>query len=614
MGLGGTLETMDKTPEQNLVFKVRFEYEIPVKTGGLFGRRKDFKQEAEAIREKKINILEKVPVKGIRILEIDPHHEIYIKDEEGGKTACAPVEILFEAETLEDAIPFLLSKDFCGVILQYPGRINLSQHEFERVIERISRELQNQKAPLRIRYGIPEPSYLLQELPAKGVPTEGTAEDTPEETEGETTVETGEITGAGEAELPGQGVLPVVGGLPGQGGLTKEVELPSQDGLHEEVPEEADLPDQDSLPEEAPEETELPEQSELPQEVDLAGQDVLPKKAPEETELPDQGDLSEEVELPDQGGLPEEAPEKADLPAVAASVKKVLRIEWDLEIIAVLSLILAGVIAFDGEGWLHYVRIGLGLPFVLFFPGYVLIAALFPKKDDLGGIERLALSFGLSIAVVPLIGLGLNYTPWGIRLTPILLSLIFFIIIMGCISFFRRDKLPPEERYCPTFQFEFPVWKEQPLFDRVLSIALIVAILFAIGSIFYVVSMPKVGEQFTEFYILGMNGKAEGYPRELAVGEEGEVIVGVVNHEYQQEKYFVEVKMDDLVLPREGPIVLEHEEKWENPLSFYYPEEYENLKVEFLLYREGDDQPYRSLHLWVNIQGQRDNHGENAEY
>lgn len=517
VGLGGTLETMDKTPEQNLVFKVRFEYEIPVKTGGLFSKRKDFKQEAEAIREKKINILEKVPVKGIRILEIDPHHEIYIKDEEGGKTACAPVEILFEAETLEDAIPFLLSKDFCGVILQYPGRINLSQHEFERVIERISRELQNQKAPLRIRYGIPEPSYLLQELPAKGVPTEGTAEDTPEETEGETTDETGETT------------------------EVVEVEQQDQDGL------------------------------------------------PEETELPD------------QGGLPKEAPEEADLPAVAASVKKVLRIEWDLEIIAVLSLILAGVIAFDGEGWLHYVPIGLGLPFVLFFPGYVLIAALFPKKDDLGGIERLALSFGLSIAVVPLIGLGLNYTPWGIRLTPILLSLIFFIIIMGCISFFRRDKLPPEERYCPTFQFEFPVWKEQPLFDRVLSIALIVAILFAVGSIFYVVSMPKVGEQFTEFYILGMNGKAEGYPRELAVGEEGEVIVGVVNHEYKQEKYYVEIKMDDLVLPKEGPIVLEHEEKWEKPLSFSYPEEYENLKVEFLLYREGDDQPYRSLHLWVIV-------------
>jgi len=38
-------------------------------------------------------------------------------------------------------------------------------------------------------------------------------------------------------------------------------------------------------------------------------------------------------------------------------------------------------------------------------------AALFPGKDDLDGIERIALSFGLSIAVVPLMGLALNYTP-----------------------------------------------------------------------------------------------------------------------------------------------------------------------------------------------------------
>ncbi|MGB3943467.1 MAG: DUF1616 domain-containing protein, partial [Methanothrix sp.] len=61
-----------------------------------------------------------------------------------------------------------------------------------------------------------------------------------------------------------------------------------------------------------------------------------------------------------------------------------------------------------------WVRVPVGLVMVLFLPGYALIAALFPRDDDLDGIERVALSFGLSIAVVPLIGLGLNYTPWGI--------------------------------------------------------------------------------------------------------------------------------------------------------------------------------------------------------
>ena len=67
-------------------------------------------------------------------------------------------------------------------------------------------------------------------------------------------------------------------------------------------------------------------------------------------------------------------------------------------------------------------RIILGLPFILFLPGYTLTAALFPRRTDLGSIERVALSFGLSIAVVPLIGLILNYTPWGIRLPSLLPS------------------------------------------------------------------------------------------------------------------------------------------------------------------------------------------------
>lgn len=50
------------------------------------------------------------------------------------------------------------------------------------------------------------------------------------------------------------------------------------------------------------------------------------------------------------------------------------------------------------------------------------------------------------------------------------------------------------------------------------------SILGAIGTLAYVIITPKAGERFTEFYILGLEGKADNYPDELTVGEEGRVI------------------------------------------------------------------------------------------
>jgi len=38
-------------------------------------------------------------------------------------------------------------------------------------------------------------------------------------------------------------------------------------------------------------------------------------------------------------------------------------------------------------------------------------------------------------------------------------------------------------------------------------------------------------EPFTEFYILGPEGKADNYPTDYVLGENGTVIVGIVNHE-----------------------------------------------------------------------------------
>jgi len=118
-----------------------------------------------------------------------------------------------------------------------------------------------------------------------------------------------------------------------------------------------------------------------------------------------------------------------------------------------------------------------------FFPGYTLIAALFPKKTQLDTIERVALSFGLSIAVVPLIGLILNYTPWGIRLYPILVSLTGFIVVMSAVAWIRRFYVLPPERLSININIDFSSFGTQSKLDKALTVILIGAIIAAIGTL-----------------------------------------------------------------------------------------------------------------------------------
>ena len=66
----------------------------------------------------------------------------------------------------------------------------------------------------------------------------------------------------------------------------------------------------------------------------------------------------------------------------------------------------------------------------------------------MGSIERVALSFGLSIVVVPLIGLLLNSVPWwGIGTETVLYSVAVFILIALVLAWLRRGRLPEPERF-----------------------------------------------------------------------------------------------------------------------------------------------------------------------
>jgi len=275
-----------------------------------------------------------------------------------------------------------------------------------------------------------------------------------------------------------------------------------------------------------------------------------------------------------------------------------IRDNKDLLLINALSVLLILAVALVPESPLRTV---LGIPFVLFFPGYALVSSLFPGKMDLDGVERLALSIGLSLAVVPLIGLALNYTPWGIRLQPTMASLFLFTLVMSLLSAYRRGRLRPDLRYNPFMHVKVPRWSEMKRADKLIAVGFVAGIVAVGGLTAYLASSPKVGERFTEFYVLGSSGKIADYPTNLTLGESGTVILGIVNHEYENVTYRIVVKLDNETIATINNIALGHGMKWEQNFTFTLNKTGEKMKLEFILFREGLDEPYRNLHLWITV-------------
>ncbi len=249
-------------------------------------------------------------------------------------------------------------------------------------------------------------------------------------------------------------------------------------------------------------------------------------------------------------------------------------------------------------------RVVLGLVFVLFLPGYALVAAWFPRTESPSIVERLALSLGLSVAVVPLIGLVLNFT-WGVRPYPMLTALLIFIATMCCVALYRRWQITPEQR------FDLPLedlavwarrsWRSDDRWGKALTLGLVVAVVGTLGMAAYGAANPKAGERFTEFYLLGSDGKADTYPEWLLIGQRTDLIVGIANHEGRTVSYEVGVYINGENAGSVEPLVLGDEEAREEPVHFIPSSVGKEQKVEFRLYRDSVGEPSETLSLWVDV-------------
>ena len=160
--------------------------------------------------------------------------------------------------------------------------------------------------------------------------------------------------------------------------------------------------------------------------------------AKEKLSIPEQKIIEHVLQLQSQGriSLIEQPTRSQEL----ASYLKTEKASWYWVTIVLITASVIAVFAIPKNAYpIVYLRYVLGIILVLWLPGYSLIKALFPEKE-LDNIERTALSIGMSLALVPITGLILNYTPWGIETTPVTLSLLALTAIFSTAAIIREHQ------------------------------------------------------------------------------------------------------------------------------------------------------------------------------
>jgi len=138
-------------------------------------------------------------------------------------------------------------------------------------------------------------------------------------------------------------------------------------------------------------------------------------------------------------------------------------------------------------------------------------------------------------------------------------------------------------------------------FDRTISVIILIFLIIGFIGVIYIMLNPTEVGNYTEFYLLGQNGKAGDYPINLTVNQTGSLTVGVVNHEHLTSSYQIIIIQDGKILKEEN-LTLNNGEKQEIPFQFSEgsPGQY---KLQFNLYKLPDTSNiYRSLFLLVNVQ------------
>ncbi|MDD4249591.1 MAG: DUF1616 domain-containing protein, partial [Methanosarcina sp.] len=293
-----------------------------------------------------------------------------------------------------------------------------------------------------------------------------------------------------------------------------------------------------------------------------------------------------------------------------------------------------------------FLRIPIALSLFFFVPGYAFISALFPSNKEISGIERFTLSVGFSLILTVFDGFLISLLPWGYRPAPIVVSILGITTFFSILAIFTRKLKDESEQFSFSLKefirsiqsdevdespdepeeitdsaenrrfhrsrskvkakgLKYQPGKETrkkplpPEIEKALVIALIGSIIISSAMLAYA-KMTREKETFTMLYLLGPDGKAEGYPNESLINVPINVTVGIENHELQSVNYILQMKADGEVI-QELNIPLEDRGTWQNNITYTRQKlKSGRSKLEFALYKEEVNYfSYRSVHLYI---------------
>jgi uncharacterized membrane protein len=244
----------------------------------------------------------------------------------------------------------------------------------------------------------------------------------------------------------------------------------------------------------------------------------------------------------------------------------------------------------------------LGIPYALLALGYLLQLILFPRREDLNWDNRLALSFGLSIAIVAPLPIILFHFQGNLSLVLFTTTWFALLFLFVVITALRQIYIVPEKRARLRWSISVcEVWENETRSGRMLLILLSVSLLISLVAGFGLAVLPLPSSEFTEFYILGEDGMGENYPYTLVINQPAQITLGIINQENKAMLYTVEAQDETGVIGQDGPFVLDDQESTEFQFTFYPASGGEKVEINFYLFRFGITEPHSTTRLIADV-------------